>query len=404
MTVIAEKKWAKVDKAFTFFCEHFDRKEKFDLDCLVEATGWSHSTIKTYLRKKWTTLLEATDDGFSVTDSIKTFNKASFRQHQSQKEGVEKTLSQIMVDKSISACVSAIEIYNKPNFEHREESFSILMTNAWELLLKAKMVLDSNNDPSAIYMLRGGEPQITPSGNKKTIPLGTAVNKLFNSGALPSVVADNIKLLMNIRDDSIHFVCGDPELSLSIQSIGTASLKNYMTIAIQWFNYDFSQFNFYLMPVSFFHLSDMTSFSVSSDEKENLVNYLKETEKNHENSDDAEYAISLKLHTKLVKTTSDEAIQVRVTNDPEAPEIIFSEEDALRSYPHTYADLLEIFKKRYSNFKQNQVFNEKMRSIKSEGEAYCKVRRLEPENPKSLSKRFYHSRIIEKFDTWYEKK
>jgi len=400
---MTERKWEKVDLAFGFFCEHFKGQKEFDLDELVEVTGWSHSTIKTYLRKKWTTLLESNEGRFKVTETIKTFNKASFRQHQSQKEGVEKTLHQIMLEKSISACVSAIEIYNKPNFEHREESFSILMTNAWELLLKAKMVHDASDDPRAIYLIQKGVPKTTPSGNKKTIALGTAVNKLSSSGVLPSIVADNIKLLINIRDDSIHFICGDPELSVSIQSIGTASLKNYMTIAMQWFNYDFSRFNFYLMPVSFFHLSDMTSFSVSSDEKENLVNYLKETERSHENSDDAEYAISLKLHTKLVKTTSDEAIQVRVTNDPEAPEIVFSEEDAFRSYPHTYADIVEVFKKRYRNFKQNYMFNEQVRGIKAEGEKFCKVRRLEPENPKSLSKMFYHNRIIEKFDTWYDK-
>ncbi|GHV31329.1 hypothetical protein FACS1894177_05670 [Bacteroidia bacterium] len=39
--------------------------------------------------------------------------------------------------KSISCMLSAIEIYNKPNFAYREESFAILAINAWELLLKA---------------------------------------------------------------------------------------------------------------------------------------------------------------------------------------------------------------------------------------------------------------------------
>jgi hypothetical protein len=39
--------------------------------------------------------------------------------------------------KSVDAALAAIEIYNKPDFRHREETFAILMTNAWELLLKA---------------------------------------------------------------------------------------------------------------------------------------------------------------------------------------------------------------------------------------------------------------------------
>ncbi|TON79004.1 hypothetical protein CGH48_25465, partial [Vibrio parahaemolyticus] len=82
-------------------------------------------------------------------------------------------------------------------------------------------------------------------------------------------------------------------------------------LAMNWFHHDFSRYNFYLMPVSFFHLSDVASFSVDSEVKSNLLKYLKDIEKDHEHDKDANYAISLKLHTKLVKTTNDEALQVR---------------------------------------------------------------------------------------------
>ena len=36
-----------------------------------------------------------------------------------------------------SAMLAAIEIYNKPAFQYRDECFVILLLNAWELLLKA---------------------------------------------------------------------------------------------------------------------------------------------------------------------------------------------------------------------------------------------------------------------------
>ena len=42
-----------------------------------------------------------------------------------------------LLDKSIASMLAAIEIYNKPNFTYREDSFAILCVNAWELLLKA---------------------------------------------------------------------------------------------------------------------------------------------------------------------------------------------------------------------------------------------------------------------------
>lgn len=51
-----------------------------------------------------------------------------------------------ILEKSIACAVSAIEIYNKPDFKYREETFSILMINAWELVLKAKKIKDNNNN------------------------------------------------------------------------------------------------------------------------------------------------------------------------------------------------------------------------------------------------------------------
>ena len=63
------------------------------------------------------------------------------------------SLSAEIAQKSVQAAVSAIEIYNKPNFSYREEAFAILMTNAWELLIKAKWVLDHNEGQDSLYVL-----------------------------------------------------------------------------------------------------------------------------------------------------------------------------------------------------------------------------------------------------------
>jgi hypothetical protein len=42
--------------------------------------------------------------------------------------------------------ISAIEIYNKPAFAYREETFAILALNAWEISLKAELLNLRNND------------------------------------------------------------------------------------------------------------------------------------------------------------------------------------------------------------------------------------------------------------------
>lgn len=45
-----------------------------------------------------------------------------------------------MLDKSEEAFLMAIEIYNKPTIKYRLEGFAFFICNAWELLLKAKML------------------------------------------------------------------------------------------------------------------------------------------------------------------------------------------------------------------------------------------------------------------------
>jgi hypothetical protein len=54
--------------------------------------------------------------------------------------------------------VAAIEIYNKPRFEYRDEVFAILLLNAWELLLKALHAGIERLFRSEVARLRLGDP------------------------------------------------------------------------------------------------------------------------------------------------------------------------------------------------------------------------------------------------------
>ncbi|MDR2082062.1 MAG: DUF3644 domain-containing protein [Candidatus Ancillula trichonymphae] len=95
----------------------------------------------------------------------------------------------ILVGKSTDCIVSAIEMYNKPDFRYREEVFCILAINAWELLLKAKVLKDNNNKLANICKKeyqknKNGEKgremkyKRTRSGNKLTVDIFTILNQL----------------------------------------------------------------------------------------------------------------------------------------------------------------------------------------------------------------------------------
>jgi hypothetical protein len=68
--------------------------------------------------------------------------------------------------KAIAAALSAIEVYNKPSFEYRDETFSILMINAWELMLKVRILQQNDNKLKSILHV---EPKIKKD-NVASIP------------------------------------------------------------------------------------------------------------------------------------------------------------------------------------------------------------------------------------------
>lgn len=322
------------------------------------------------------------------------------------------------VDKSIGAALSAIEIYNKPDFKYREETFSILMINSWELLLKAKIIKENSGDLKCIYIMinkvgkKGNKlktltPDLNRSQNPKTIGLPKCLTICEQEPiSLNQIVKENIYLLMEIRDTAIHFQHADLYLSKKVFEIGTASLKNYLTLITEWFNYDLSIYNFFLMPMTFFHeFEAIKSFSVNSNKEqiENLLKYISEKEKAAPSDESKEFNISLKLETKFVKSTSTDSLLVNYSNDPDAIKINVQEEDALKNYPYDYDKLTAALSKRYTDFKANQQYHN-IRKPLMKIKKYCKTRLLDPNNSKSPKKDWYGTEIFKEFDKHYTKK
>lgn len=60
------------------------------------------------------------------------------------------TIIQKLLEKSMESFLMAIEVYNKPTIHYRVEGFSLFICNAWELLLKARMI-DTLGENSIYY-------------------------------------------------------------------------------------------------------------------------------------------------------------------------------------------------------------------------------------------------------------
>ena len=324
----------------------------------------------------------------------------------------------ILLEKSVSSSVSAIEIYNKPNFIYREETFSILMINAWELLLKAKILFENKNRLSSIFVkehktLKNSKKSKKKyivrnrSGNPMTIGINKALTVLENTHdvKLDMACKDNIYLLLEIRDNAIHYRNVDKHLNKKIQEIGTATLKNYLELIKDWFTYDLSKYNFYLMPLSFYHeFESFESFSVSHTRKESdaLLQYISKKEKEYEPDPESAFNITLRLKTKFVKSTDTDALLVKHSTDPNALPITLTDEEIRKRYPWDYRELTKKLKKRYTNFKENMKYHNIRIRLKQDPR-YCKTRYLDPENTKGLKKDFFNPEILKEFDIEYKK-
>lgn len=329
-----------------------------------------------------------------------------------------KSRCQQVLERSVAAAVSSIEIYNKPDFKYRSETFSILMTNAWELLLKAKLLKDNNNDLRSIQIretrrLKDGKyseklyVRKTRSNNPATLSISKAINKILEADPLilDQRVIGNLNLLVEVRDNAIHLVNKDLGLQTRIQDIGTAAVKNYIQLVQEWFDYSLARYNFYLMPLSFFHEADVIqSFSLVSynEQTRNLLRYLETVEQEHPSSAESLYNATLRVETKFLRSSSDSAIKIQTTNDPSAPKVQITEEDMLKRYPFDYSGLTEKLRNRYTDFKQNQRYHGVLKPLKAD-QKYCRVRLLDPNNPTGSRKEYYSSEVFKVFDKHYRK-
>ncbi len=110
--------------------------------------------------------------------------------------------------------------------------------------------------------------------------------------------------------------------------------------------------------------------------------------------------VSIPPNSDISAVQIETARSVRIVDDPNAIPINFKEEDIYKIAPYDYRSLTAALRDRYTNFVENSKYHNLRKSLESDAE-YCRVRSLDPKNPKSSIKRFYSTKIIEEFDKYY---
>ena len=107
-------------------------------------------------------------------------------------------LAERLLDKSSEAFVLAIELYNRPSIKYRVEGFSFFVCNAWELMLKAKLIKDHGID-SVYYK----------DNKDRTITLEKCISAVFTNDKDP--LRHNLMDIVRLRNTSTHFIVQEYE-------------------------------------------------------------------------------------------------------------------------------------------------------------------------------------------------
>lgn len=318
-----------------------------------------------------------------------------------------KARSRELLERAIAAMLAAIEVYNKPDFRYRAESFVILAVNAWELLLKAKWLLAHRNQLSSLYVRQGGGAKRkrikkTKAGNPITHSLMFLARALEQDGKLDRNAVANLEILDELRDSAVHFYHADPAFAAKLQEVAVAAVKNFNVAARDWFREDLSRFNFYLLPLSFVEVPAAAQAVPGRRAVRRFLKFLSERQRQG-SGDGSPYAVALNVEVRLVRSRSPEALPVRLTDDPRAPAVRLTEEQVRERYPWDYRTLTERCRDLYANFKVDRTYHDLRRKWESDSR-YAYVRRLDPGNPKSPAKKFYNPTILQEFDKYYVRK
>ena len=140
-------------------------------------------------------------------------------------------LKQRLVDKSIEAYIQALETINSLTIQYRIEMFCYLMCNSWELLLKAKIILDSGQEEEIYYKRQQRK-------TKRSLSLRDCLNRTILNRNDPT--RRNIERIEELRDESVHLVIS--RIPRDLIGLFQASVVNYHTYLNKWFSKSLSDY------------------------------------------------------------------------------------------------------------------------------------------------------------------
>ena len=245
-----------------------------------------------------------------------------------------------LLDKSLEAYVLALETINRLTIQYRLESFCYLFCNAWELLLKAK-ILDENVNQEVIYYK-------TPIGKpRRTLSLRDCLKRILPNAKNP--IRRNIERVEELRDESVHLVIG--RIPTDIMCLLQAGVINYHRNLNDWFGRSLSdRYPIGMLSIMYDRSPDQWDMTDQHLQRqlgpaavEFLSRYCSDLKQEFDDLEQPnEFSIGVEYHLALVKRADKADITLYSGKmDGEPTRIVEVPKDPSKSHPYRQKELLE---------------------------------------------------------------
>jgi len=309
----------------------------------------------------------------------------------------KKQKCQKLLDKSVASALAAIELYNKPRFLYREESFILLIIHAWEMLLKAKWLKENNNKESCLYIKTSGrEYEKTRAGTRKTHSFDKMIGLLQSKNLLQDEVIRNLQAFRDLRNSVEHFLTESEALEKQILEYALANLQNFRFLAKEWFDEDLDAMNI-PVPLSLKEPTPSVSSSANKGNKDirALLSYL-ERETQGSSDPKSPYAVKLAYEISFKK---DNKNGMPAKWDENGIPMELTDEQFAAKFPYTYNQLLDKIKTQCPNVKRNKKFNDHMERLRQSKKPLWHERKLNPKSSKTQKTKFYSEEFLKEMIT-----
>ncbi|MFE4465686.1 DUF3644 domain-containing protein [Oerskovia sp. NPDC056781] len=248
-----------------------------------------------------------------------------------------------LVDNSLAAMLSAIEVYNKPRMTYRDEVTVMLVVNAWELALKAALRRENR---SIFYTKKRGE-------RYRSVTLDDALGRLNGHALWPKsidgpAITANIKALSEYRDRAIHLYNAQG-LGAVIYPFLQQNVLNFRDFMLEKFQKDLAEsITWQLLPLGATAPADVVKF-MKVDKSAPMVaeveqfigelrGYMDTAER--AGADMSRVATVYDIHMRSTKkiTSADLVVAISATGDGQ---VVVRKTDPNQTHPFSFAKLLE---------------------------------------------------------------